>query len=224
MQWEAHPGTSWDIWIYLTAKWTKPSLRHRARCQIVKLKVAFIWAKTKEAKALQGNNSHLTHVMELWARLSHGTRVDHCEMCPPPQSAESTTRQRLKHAEVIQHRGTETLRCAVPNTRAVPDTAFIYSEKFSALHDLPLPTYPCVKQNLHPTLDGSLQSNKYFQYGQTIFFCRAYEKYKLKTWILLVTWQSIILSLCLWHQQGKKNPQRNGRGKKSSYQNVNIWA
>lgn len=110
-------------------------------------------------------------VMKLRAHLSHGTRVDHCDALAERcvlllNLLRASTRQRLKHAEVIQRRGTETLRHAVLQTAAVPDTTFIYSEKFSAL-----PIYPCVTQNPHPTLEGSLKSDNrlYFQYKQTFF-------------------------------------------------------
>lgn len=111
------------------------------------------------------------HVMKLRAHLSHGTRVDHCDALAERcvlllNLLRASTRQRLKHAEVIQRRWMETPRRAVLQTEAVPDTSFIYSEKFSAL-----PIYPCVTQNPHPTLDGSLKSDNrlYFQYRQTLF-------------------------------------------------------
>lgn len=227
MQWKAHPGTSWAIWIYLTAKWTKPSLSTApSALSDSQIESCFHLSKNKGGKVFARKQFSLDacHGVVSTPESRH-TCGPLWEMCPPPQSAESTTRQRLKHAEVIQHRRTETLRRAVPNTGAVLDTAFIYSEKFSALYDLPLPTYPRVKHNLHPTLDGSLQSNKSFQYRKTFLSFGPMRNISWKLEYYLLPDKALYFLCAYVINQGKKKvPQRNGRGKKSSYQNVNICA
>lgn len=114
--------------------------------QSVKAASAFIQEKTKKQKAFHRNNSHLMHVMKLWARLSHGTRVDHCNAL----AQQCVLLLNLLRASTMQR-----LTCggeSAPMNRNIKTHCssnggcawhyFYLPRKFSALYALSLPIYP----------------------------------------------------------------------------------
>lgn len=222
MQREAHPGTSWDTWIHLTAKWTKPSL-HTAPRALSKRESSFHPRKNKGGKGFPRKQFSFDACHEAVSapesRHTCGPLWCAAEQCVLLLNLlRASTRQRLKHAEVIQCRGTETLRHAVLSTGAVPDTTFIYSGKvFCPVWPSPasLPNCWAESPSYHGWLTTIWQVDSTSNTGRLFFpfWPMRNISWKLECYLLP---DKALYFLCAYgiKQEGKKIPQRKG-GKKN---------